>query len=93
VGYVAALVAPVVDRKDLYDCRVLTSILRYNVACNVMNAGQKLQELMSAGHSFKSATDYHMGIILNEVSRTQSNYWTMRTFCEELEGITSPQLK
>ena len=39
VEYVSSVKAPIVDRKDIYDTRVLASILRYNVACNVMNAG------------------------------------------------------
>ncbi len=39
VEYTSSVKAPVVDRKDIYDARVLASILRYNVACNVMNAG------------------------------------------------------
>ena len=34
--------------------------------------------------SFKEATDKHMGIILNEITRTQSNYWTMKNFVESL---------
>jgi acyl-CoA oxidase len=37
--------------------------------------------------SFKEATDKHMGIILNEISRTQSNYWTFRTFTEEVAKL------
>jgi len=43
------------------------------------------------GLTFKEATDKHMGIILNEISRTQSNYWTLRTFIEDLESIKHNQ--
>lgn len=40
---------------------------------------------MGEGLTFKEATDKHMGIILNEISRTQCNYWTLRIFIEDLE--------
>lgn len=36
------------------------------------------------GLSFREATDKHLGILLNEITRTHSNYWTFRTFTEEL---------
>lgn len=42
--------------------------------------------------SMREAIDKHMGIVLNEVTRSQSNYWTMRVFVEELALLKDRKL-
>lgn len=68
--------------------------LRYNVAFNVGNCGQRLQNLMGEkGLTFKESTDKHLGILLNEIAHTHSNYWTMKIFIEDIAGVEDISVK
>ena len=44
------------------------------------------------GLSFKEATDKHLGILLNEITHTHSNYWTLKIFMESVAKIEDPKV-
>ncbi|CAD8156667.1 unnamed protein product [Paramecium octaurelia] len=93
-NYLTELKQPLVSKECTRDLNKVLAALRYNVAFNVANAGQKLQTLMGdKGLTFKEATDKHLGILLQEIAHTQSNYWTYRTFLEEVNALTDPNIK
>ena len=100
--YLAEVKKIINKKEDLLDVNNLREVLRYNIAFNVANAGQKLQALSmifctynlvgEKNLSFREASDKHMGIVLNDATRAQSNYWTMKTFVEELSLLKDKRI-
>lgn len=39
------------------------------------------------GLTFKESTDKHLGILLQEIAHTHSNYWTYKVYVEELPRV------